>query len=290
MKLILVGVLTLIASLFPDIVVMESVGFLPSWWFPAKAVLLITVTLLLRVGAGEPNLAQYGFLLAAIIVVQMIVGRTQASTWWQSLFPPASFRGQFGGTVLLKFMGIIPVVSVLLLLYRSPRQVYLVKGDLSAKASRIAWLGIEEGKIGWRRLSVISVLLIAAGTLLLTLLTVIGFSQPAILGRLPPLLPLIVLLALANSLSEGVIYRNSVLGPLRETVPKDHLVLVAGAFFGIAHYYSAPGGIIGVIMSGVLGWYMCRSMVETEGFVAAWIIHFFQDIVIFSTFAVLGGF
>lgn len=35
---------------------------------------------------------------------------------------------------------------------------------------------------------------------------------------------------------------------------------------------------------------MCRSMVETEGFVAAWIIHFFQDIVIFSTFAVLGGF
>lgn len=253
MKLILVGVLTLIASLFPDIVVMESVGFLPSWWFPAKAVLLITVTLLLRVGAGEPNLAQYGFLLAAIIVVQMIVGRTQASTWWQSLFPPASFRGQFGGTVLLKFMGIIPVVSVLLLLYRSPRQVYLVKGDLSAKASRIAWLGIEEGKIGWRRLSVISALLIAAGTLLLTLLTVIGFSQPAILGRLPPLLPLIVLLALANSLSEGVIYRNSVLGPLRETVPKDHLVLVAGAFFGIAHYYSAPGGIIGVIMSGVLG-------------------------------------
>lgn len=66
--------------------------------------------------------------------------------------------------------------------------------------------------------------------------------------------------------------------------------MVAAAFFVVAHYYGAPGGIIGVIMSGVLGWYMCRSMYETRGFVAAWIIHFSQDVVIFSTIAVLGGF
>jgi len=290
MKLILVGVLTLIASLLPDIVVRESVGFLPSWWFLAKAVLLFTFTLYLRVGARERSLARYGFLLTAIIIVQMVVEQAQASTWWQAIFAPGSFSGQFGGAILLKFLGIIPVVGVLLLLYRSPHEVYLVKGDLSAKASRIAWLGIEEGKIGWGRLSVISALLIAAGTLLLTLLTVSGFSQPATLGRLPPLLPLIVLLALVNSLSEGVVYRSSVLGPLKEELPKDYLVMVASAYFGIAHYYGAPAGILGVIMSGVLGWYMCRSMYETQGFLAAWIIHFFQDIVIFSTVAVLGGF
>jgi membrane protease YdiL (CAAX protease family) len=290
MRLILAGVLTLIASLLPDILVRELVGFLPSWWFLAKALLLIAGTLYLLIAARERNLAQYGFLLTVIIVVQIIVGQTAASTWWQSLFPPEGFRGQFGGAVLLKFLGILPVVGVLLLLYRSPRRVYLVKGDLSAKASRIAWLGIEEGKISWRRLSVISALLISAGTLLLTMITVTGFSQPATLDRLPPLLPLIVLLALVNSLSEGVVYRSSVLGPLKETLPKDYLILLAAAFFGVAHYYGAPGGILGVIMSGVLGWYMCRSMYETQGFVAAWIIHFFQDIVIFSTLAVLGGF
>lgn len=290
MKLVLVGLLTLIASLLPDILVQESIGFLPSWWLWAKTLLLFALSTYLWVGVREKSLARYGFLLTVIIVAQIIVGQAQASTWWQSLFSPDSFSGQFGGAILLKFLGIIPVVGALLLLYRSPREVYLVKGDLSAKASRIAWLGIEEGTISWGKLSVISALLIAAGTILLTLLTVTGFSQPTTLGRLPPLLPLIFLLALVNSLSEGIVYRSSVLGLLKEAIPKDYLVLVAAVFFGIAHYYGAPGGILGVIMSAVLGWYMCRSMYETRGFVTAWIIHFFQDIVIFSTVAVLGGF
>jgi hypothetical protein len=132
--------------------------------------------------------------------------------------------------------------------------------------------------------------LIAAGTFLLALLTVTGFSIPSTIGRLPSLLPLIVLFSLVNSFSEGVVYRSAVLGPLKEALPKDTIIMVAAAFFGVAHYYGAPGGIIGVLMSGALGWYMCRSMYETRGFVAAWIIHFSQDIVVFSTIAVLGGF
>ena len=289
-KLILVGILTLIASLFPDILVRESVGSLPSWWFLAKGVLLIAVTIYLLIGPRERNLAKYGVVLTAIIAMQMVASHIEVSTWWQSLFPSESFSGQFGGAILLKFLGIIPVVGILLLLYRSPDKVYLVKGDLSVKASRIAWLGIEENKIDWGRLSVISALLIATGTFLLTLLTVTGFSLPSTFGRLPSLLPLIVLFAFVNSLSEGVVYRSAVLGPLKEALPKDYIIMVAAVFFGVAHYYGAPGGIIGVIMSGVLGWYMCRSMYETRGLVAAWIIHFFQDIVIFSTIAVLGEF
>ncbi len=290
MKLILAGVLTLIASLLPDILVRESAGFLPSWWAWAKAVLLVVLSLYLWVGARERILAQYGIVLTVIVVVQRVMGQVQASPWWQATFPPDSFSGHFGGEVLLKVLGIIPVVGILLLLYRSPREVLLVKGDLSAKASRIGWLGIEGGRISWGRLSVISGLLIATGTLLLTLLTVTGLAQQAAWDRLPALLPLIGLLALANSLQEGVFYRSAVLGPLGEALPKDYLILIAAAFFGVAHYYGAPRGIVGVIMSGVLGWYMCRSMYETRGFVAAWIIHFFQDLVILSTFAVLWGF
>jgi hypothetical protein len=290
MKLVWVGILTLVASLMPDILVRESTGLLPSWWLWAKALLVLALTLCLRFGFREKSLARYGFLLTVIIGMQMVPGHAQASAWWQSIFPPGSFSGQFGGSILLKFLGIIPVIGLVLLFYRSPREVYLVKGDLSAKASRISWLGIKEGTITWGKLSVISSLLIAAGTILLTVLTVTGFAPPATLDRLPSLLPLIFLLALVNSLSEGVVYRSSVLGSLKNEIPKDSLVIVAAAFFGIAHYYGAPGGIFGVIMSIVLGWYMCRSMYETRGFVAAWIIHFFQDIVIFSTVAVLGGF
>ncbi|NSW53981.1 MAG: CPBP family intramembrane metalloprotease [Anaerolineae bacterium] len=282
--------MTLIASLLPDIMIRELVGFLPPWWFLAKGVLLIAVVIYLLVGPRERSLAMYGVILTTVIVVQMITSRIDISAWWQSLFPSGSFSGQFGGAILLKFLGIIPVVGLLLLLYRSPSRVYLVKGDLSVKASRIGWLGIEEDKISWGKLSVISALLIAAGTFLLTLATVTGFSLSSTFSRLPSLLPLIVLFALVNSFSEGVVYRSAVLGPLMEVLPKDSIIIVAAAFFGFAHFYGAPGGIIGVMMSGVLGWYMCRSMYETRGIVSAWIIHFFQDIVIFSTIAVLGGF
>lgn len=288
-KLVLVGGLTLVASSFPDILVKELAGSLPSWWLATKAALLIAGTITLYAGAREKKLAKYGVVLTAIIAVQVVVSQIDASPWWLSHFPRSGFGGQFGGPILLKLLGTVPVVGVLLLLFRSRHEVYLVKGDLSVKASRIAWLGITEGRIEWRRLSVISGLLLAAGTLLLTLLTVTGFSLPSTVGRLPSLLPLIVLLALANSFSEGVVYRSAVLGPLRKALPKEVVVVIAAAFFGIAHYYGAPRGILGVVMSGVLGWFLCRSMVETQGFLAAWIIHFFQDLVIFSTVAVLGG-
>ena len=73
------------------------------------------------------------------------------------------------------------------------------------------------------------------------------------------------------------------MGPLREVLSKNHVVLISAAFFGLAHYYGAPSGIVGVAMSTLLGWYMCTSMYETNGFVSAWVIHFMQDVVIFST-------
>ena len=72
-------------------------------------------------------------------------------------------------------------------------------------------------------------------------------------------------------------------------LPKGAVVMASAAFFGMAHYYGAPSGVIGVVMSGVLGWFLARAMFETRGFLAPWIIHFLQDVVIFSTIVVVGG-
>lgn len=288
-KTVLAGVLTLLASLLPDILVRESLGSLPLWWSLTKLGLLSLGTLTVLWRVRDRHVAGFGLVLIVITAAYLVQSQVGATAWWQSIFSPQTFVGQIGGSVLLKFVGIIPVLGVLLLLYRSPREVFLVKGDLSARTSSIRWLGIKDGQISWGKLAIISALLISLGTLALTWLTVTGVSDFGSLSRLPSLLPLILLLALVNSFSEGVVYRNSVLGPLKDTLPKSHLVLIAAAFFGIAHYYGVPRGIVGVLMSGVLGCYMCRSMVETRGFLAAWTIHFFQDVVIFSSIAVLGG-
>jgi len=68
------------------------------------------------------------------------------------------------------------------------------------------------------------------------------------------------------------------------------VLFIAAMIFGIGHYYGAPSGIVGVVMSGLLGWYLSRSMYETKGFVSSWIIHFLQDVVIFATILLLGNF
>ncbi len=44
------------------------------------------------------------------------------------------------------------------------------------------------------------------------------------------------------------------------------------------------------LAGGVLGWFLARATIETRGFLAPWFIHFLQDVVIFSTIVLLGGF
>ena len=288
-RLVWVAPLTLVASLLADVLVREATGSLPAWWLPAKAALLLALAAAALVVARDRVIAAYGLVLAVVIAMQVLMLQVGSSPWWLARFPTGSFATAFGGSILLKTIAVVPVAAVLLQVTRSPRAAFLTPGDLRAKAERIGWLGIPGDTISWSRLAMISGFLIASGTLLLTLLTVTGFALPPNLERLWPLLPLIVVLALANSFAEGVAYRSAVLGPLADALPKGAVVLASAAFFGMAHYYGAPSGVIGVVMSGVLGWFLARATFETRGFLAPWFIHFLQDVVIFSAIVLLGG-
>ncbi len=201
-----------------------------------------------------------------------------------------SFIGNFGGSITLKVLSVIPVFIVLVILYKSSSEVFISIGDLSVKAEEIKWLNIKKDRITWGRLAIVSALCISAGTLLLTVFTVTGISNKININILIKYLPFIVLLAVLNSFCEGIIFRSAILGSLKNILSKNHLMFTAAMIFGIAHYYGAPSGIVGVFMSALLGWFMCRSMYETKGFVSSWIIHFLQDVVIFSSILLLGNF
>ncbi len=77
-------------------------------------------------------------------------------------------------------------------------------------------------------------------------------------------------------------FRNGILSVLHGFLPHDSLLIATGLFFGIGHFYGAPSGIAGVFMASLLGWYMNRAMYETKGFLASWMIHALQDVVIFT--------
>ena len=58
------------------------------------------------------------------------------------------------------------------------------------------------------------------------------------------------------------------------------IAVVSGLVFGTVHYFGTPGGLVGVIVAGLLGWLLARSVLETRGLFWAWLIHFLQDLVI----------
>ncbi len=289
-RLLVIIFLIILVSIIPEILFLEMTGAIPGWLHYGRLAALAFIAFSLQLVTPLKHLTKFVLILITYSFGNILVKLVAGMEAWSNLFPGYTFIGSFGGEIILKIIQVIPVTVALLVLFKGPREAYLVKGDLTIKAEEIKWLGIHKNWISWGRLAVISGLLISLGTILLTIITVTGVSVKPDFSQLPALFPLILVLALFNSLCEGIVYRSAVLSSLKNILPKNQLMLVAAAFFGIAHYYGAPGGMIGVVMSGLLGWYMCRSMYETGGFASSWIIHFMQDVVIFSTILVLGNF
>ncbi|MGB7594674.1 MAG: CPBP family intramembrane glutamic endopeptidase, partial [Erysipelotrichaceae bacterium] len=216
--------------------------------------------------------------------VQACTDLMKTFVFWKQTFPASSFVTNLSGSMVLKSISVIAVLLVLFLRINDRKSFFLVKGDLQAKASTIKWLGIDGDRIGWGKLALISGILISSVTFVATILTVTGFKMPNNIGNYVRMLPIILLFAFLNSLFEGIVYRNGILGTLSKLLSKEEALLVGAFIFGIGHYYGAPGGIVGALMSTLLGWYMGRSMLETKGMASAWLIHFMQDVVIFSAF------
>jgi uncharacterized protein len=236
------------------------------------------------------QLIKLNLILLVVNVAYLLTGILANTPQYAAWFDSKTFIGQFGGSIALKMVAAGLVVLMLIVLFVDQKSSFLKMGDLRVKADRIDWLGIPQGKISWGKLALISAGLISLGTFLGTVVTVTGFTFVRNLDAWISLVPFILLYALGNSLFEGIIYRNTIISSLFSVLDKKDIVMLGAIFFGVAHYFGAPGGPLGIVMSGVLGWYLCRSMVETQGLLSSWLIHFFQDVVIFSAVILLGGF
>ena len=92
----------------------------------------------------------------------------------------------------------------------------------------------------------------------------------------------VIVFALMNSFTEEMITRFSIVALLDNIIPLSYIYLVSAFVFGSVHYFGTPGKIPGVLLAGFLGWFLAKSIGETQGFFWAWLIHFLQDIVIIT--------
>ena len=225
------------------------------------------------------SLRNYFLIFFILFLVEELMNRIGNTNFWRNWFPAsAPFIQSMFGIQIRRIAVAIIMIAFLLLIYKKPSRFFLSPGNLDAKASKELFI-IDKGT-PWNRLGWILSVLITSGTLAFLILA--GRPSLSQLSNALPLLPFVLILAAMNAFSEELNYRAAFLAPLFPNLGKLHSIVLTATFFGLAHFYGVPYGIIGVAMSFVLGYLLSKSMVETRGFFWAWFIHFWQDVVIFS--------
>ena len=194
-----------------------------------------------------------------------------------------SWAGEMMGSQFVRLMATLVLIVVVWMLVHSRGRAFLRLSIPGARAKPVWYLPIRR-PMAWSRLGPPMAFCIALGTLAFVLAA--GRPDLARVRAAAPLLPLILLFAAANAFSEEFSYRASLLATLRRTVGDRNALLLTATFFGLAHYYGVPYGVLGVAMSGCLGYVLGRAMLESGGMLWPWFIHFVQDFVIFSFLAI----
>lgn len=158
-------------------------------------------------------------------------------------------------------------------------------GDMHTNPAPVSWLGIKE-KDTWRQVGLTFALIVTIAT---AAFIYMGFLQDGVpVEQLVSVLPWAVLLSVSNAFVEESLTRFGVVVGLYGRIPNNLIYITAALIFGIPHYLGTPGGPVGALMAGFLGWLLAKSLVETRGVFWAWFIHFLQDVVIITALFAVG--
>jgi hypothetical protein len=261
----------------------------PSWWPWIHVVGLIAIFSLTLIDKDlKPLRAFVGILLVIFIlgfgggwkwgVIPFIRG---TSTWttWESQTPWAVSAL---ATHLLRLSpALIILVGLLLSGLRRP-DLFLVKGTIDAPVEPSRLLGMKKPE-PWTRTGSIFAVVFTVVTFIFLMLS----TRPAAdaFVNVLPLIPVAVLIAAMNAFNEEFTLRAAPLSVLLSTLGKQQALMITTVYFGLGHFYGVPNGVLGVLLSGFLGWFLGKSLLETKGFFWAWLIHFLPDVIIFTFYA-----
>jgi membrane protease YdiL (CAAX protease family) len=273
---------TVLLSSLPNIFVQEVLKGGTAWLLRVKIVLLVLALLASVTLPAVYPLRRFFIVFLALYVAEYF------ATWVGTLsayshFFGTTFAGSMLGSQLLKLAVALLMVAAVLALTRSRRVSFLTLSAPGATAKPEWFLPIRR-PIAYRRFGPPLAFAIGTGTLAFVLLG--GHPSLAALRVALPLLPLVLLWSAMNAFSEEYSYRASLMATLRAAVGDRQALWLTSVFFGVAHFYGVPYGVLGVGMATCLGYVLGKTMLESEGIFWPWFIHFVQDVVIFVFVAI----
>ncbi len=273
------GVTVLISSL-PDIIWNQLTGSTPDWLIIVKMILLLVISLAAFV--WKPLRPLRNFFIVMFFFFGLTALRSKINFTWpalQALFGKSVFDVRMQAEQIGKLVVALTMIVVLLVLGYKRRDFFLARGNLRAPIDPVPLLGFPKPE-PWFKFGLQWAVYIAAA---LAVIQYIGLRpNGALMLKAIPILPSILFYAALNAFNEEIFYRSPMLATLEPVGGSKQALWMAAYFFGIAHYFGTPGGIVGGIASIFMGWILGKGMVETRGLFWTWWIHFLSDVTIFS--------
>lgn len=287
--LVVAWITPLLASSLGLIIWREFASGEPYWWPWMIAIgLLILFALAFIIKTLKPL---RWFILIFIVIFFLgfgggwqwgLIPLIRSSTLWINWTEQLPWALSSIVTHLLRLLPALSILLILCLIGRKRVDFFLIKGNINALVEPSKLIGMKKPE-PWTRIGSIFLVVFTVGTLLFLIFTT-NYSFDDFI-RAVPLIPVAILIAAINAFNEEFTLRAAPLSEARNFIGKQWSLAITTSFFALGHYYGVPNGILGVLLSGFLGWFLGKSLLETKGFFWAWLIHFVPDIIIFSFYA-----
>lgn len=280
----------MLASSLAVIIWQELTPGMPPWWPWVHAIGLLALLLLSFIWKALKSLRK--FLLIFIIIFYLGFGGgwewgfipfVRSSTAWINWTSQAPWALEAIGTHLLRLTPALVILLMFLIPGRRRKDFFLVLGTINAPVEPSKLLGMKEPK-PWTRIGPIFASIFTVVTFIFLLFTTQVTLEAFVLAL--PLIPVALLIAVMNAFNEEFTLRAAPLSEVFPSIGKQQALLITTVFFGLGHFYGIPNGVLGVLLSAFLGWFLGKSILETKGFFWAWLIHFLPDAFIFSFLAI----
>jgi membrane protease YdiL (CAAX protease family) len=261
-------------------VVLDLTGVTVPSWLTWSQVAVLAVALVASLTARTLRPLRH-LLVALGAVAALLELRPRLALEWQpaqQLLGGTALDARMQSEQVGKLVVCVVLVAVLLALGYRRRTMFLRLGDLRAPLRPVRALGFPR-PVPWSRFALQWGAYIA---LAVAVMQYLGLRPDgATMAAVVPMLPGVLVYAALNALTEELTYRVPLLATAEPVLGTRTAMWQAAVYFGVAHYYGTPGGLVGVVLAVFMGWILAKAILETRGLFWSWWIHLLSDVAIF---------